>query len=255
MAWNAATTDAFPTMTVRVEPLQGAGGASINAYVAQPSGAGPFPGVVLIAHAPGWDEFYREFSRRFADHGFIAVAPNIYGRFGEGAPEDVAARARGEGGVADATVIGDAEAAMTWIKAQPSSNGKVGIIGTCSGGRHALLVASSVEGFGAVADLWGGNVIVPPERLNEKQPVAVIDLIQNLTAPIIGLFGNDDTSPSPDQVNQLEAKLNELGKNPVFHRYDGAGHGFFYYQGTSYRPQAAMDGWTKVEDFFKMHLA
>jgi carboxymethylenebutenolidase len=255
MAWNTATTDAIPTMTVRVEQLQGAGGTPISAYVAQPAGTGPFPGVVLLAHAPGWDEFYREFSRRFADHGFLAVAPNIFERAGHGAPDDVSARARGEGGLADATVIDDAQAAMQWIKAQPSSNGKVGVIGTCSGGRHALLVASSVEGFGAIADLWGGNVIVTPDRLTEKQPTAVIDLVQNLTAPIIGLFGNDDMSPSPDQVNQLEAKLTELGKNPVFHRYDGAGHGFFYYQGTSYRPQAAMDGWNKVEEFFKMHLA
>jgi carboxymethylenebutenolidase len=255
MAWNAATTDAIPTLSVRVEQLQSTDGAQIGAYVAQPAGMGPFPGVVLLAHAPGWDEFYREFSRRFADHGFIAIAPNIFERFGHGAPDDVAARARGDGGVADATVIGDAQTAMQWIKAQPSSNGKVGVIGTCSGGRHALLVASSVQGFGAIADLWGGNVIVPPDRLTEKQPVAVIDLVQNLTAPIIGLFGNDDMSPSPDQVNQLEAKLTELGKSPVFHRYDGAGHGFFYYQGTSYRPQAAMDGWNKVEEFFKMHLS
>ena len=254
MAWNAATTDAIPGMTVRVEPLQGAGGTQISAYVAQPEGMGPFPGVVLIAHAPGWDEFYREFSRRFADHGFIAVAPNIFGRYGDGAPDDVAARARGDGGVADATVIGDAEAAMKWIKAQPASNGKVGIIGTCSGGRAAVLVASSVEGFGAVADLWGGGVVAAPEQLNEKRPVAPIDLSANLNAPIIGLFGNDDMSPSPEQVNQHEATLKELGKNPVFHRYDGAGHGFFYYQGMSYRPQAAIDGWNKVEEFFNMHL-
>jgi len=255
MAWNGATTDAINGMTVRVEQLQGAGDAQISAYVAQPAGTGPFPGVVLIAHAPGWDEFYREFSRRFADHGFIAVAPNIFERYGHGAPDDVSARARGDGGLADATVIGDAEAAMKWIKAQSSSNGKVGIIGTCSGGRHAVLVASSVPGFDAVADLWGGNLIVPPERLNPKQPVAVIDLTPNLNAPIIGLFGNDDMGPSPDQVNQHEAVLKELGKTYQFHRYDGAGHGFFYYQGTSYRPQAAIDGWNKVEDWFKQYLA
>jgi carboxymethylenebutenolidase len=255
MAWNAATTDAIGGMAVRTEPLQGAGGAQISAYVAQPAGMGPYPGVVLIAHAPGWDEFYREFARRFADHGFIAVAPNIFERYGHGAPDDVAARARGDGGLADATVIGDAEAAMNWIKAQSSSNGKVGIIGTCSGGRHAVLVASSVDGFGAVADLWGGGVVAAPEQLNEKRPVAPISLTSNLNAPIIGLFGNDDMSPNPDQVNQHEAALKEYGKTYQFHRYDGAGHGFFYYQGMSYRPQAAIDGWNKVEDWFKQYLS
>ena len=255
MAWNAATTDAISGINARVEQIQGADGAQISAYVAQPGGMGPFPGVVLIPHAPGWDEFYREFSRRFADHGFIAVAPNIFERYGHGAPDDVAARARGDGGLADATVIGDAEGAMKWIKAQSSSNGKVGIIGTCSGGRHAVLTASSVEGFGAVADLWGGGVIAAPEQLNERRPVAPISLTANLNAPIIGLFGNDDMSPSPAQVDQHEATLKEFGKTYQFHRYDGAGHGFFYYQGMSYRPQAAMDGWAKVDAWFKQHLA
>ena len=254
MAWNAATTDAIPTMSVRVEQIQSKDGTQISAYVAQPAGAGPFPGVVLIAHAPGWDEFYREFSRRFADHGFIAVAPNIFQRFGEGAPDDVAARSRGEGGVPDATVIADGQTAMEWIKAQSPSNGKVGIIGTCSGGRHAVLVASSVDGFGAVADLWGGGVVATGEP-TPARPVAPITLTEKLNAPIIGLFGNDDMSPSPDQVNQHEATLKEYGKTYQFHRYDGAGHGFFYYQGTSYRPQAAMDGWNKVEDWFKQYLS
>lgn len=255
MAWNAAKTDELKGMTIRIEQVQGANGDQISAYVAQPEGMGPFPGVVLIAHAPGWDEFYREFSRRFADHGFIAVAPNIFERYGHGAPDDVAARARGEGGLPDATVIADAEAAMKWIKAQSASNGKVGIIGTCSGGRHAVLVASSVPGFDAVADLWGGGVVAAPEQLNERRPVAPISLTAQLNAPLIGLFGNDDMSPSPDQVNQHEAALKEHNKVYQFHRYDGAGHGFFYYQGMSYRPQAAIDGWNKVEDWFKQYLA
>ena len=85
---------------------------------------------------------------------------------------------------------------MNWVKSHPTSNGKVGIIGTCSGGRHAVLVASSVPGFGAVADLWGGGV-VQPSQLERDQPVAPIDLTPNLNAPLIGLFGNDDMRPEP----------------------------------------------------------
>jgi carboxymethylenebutenolidase len=106
-----------------------------------------------------------------------------------------------------------------------------------------------------VADLWGGNVVVPPERLTPIQPVAVIDLTPELNAPLIGLFGNDDMGPSPDQVNQHEQALKENGKTYVFHRYDGAGHGFFYYHMPAYRQQAAMDGWSKIEDFFNQYLA
>src|SRR4051794_36623849 len=197
--WDAFRTDTEGGMVAGVQWITGGGGDQIHAYIARPDGAGPYPGVVLIHHAPGWDEFYREFSRRFAEHGFIAICPDLYERYGHGTPDDVTARVRGDGGVGDAAVIADAEAAMQWVKAQPSSNGKVGIIGSCSGGRHALLVASSVPGFGAVADLWGGGVIATPDQLNDKRPVAIIDLTPNLTAPLIGLFGNDDQAPSPAQ--------------------------------------------------------
>lgn len=252
--WNTARTDAIPGIVAGASQITGGGGDQIQAYVARPDGAGPYPGVVLLHHAPGWDEFYREFSRRFADHGFIAICPNLYERYGHGTPDDVGARVRGEGGVADASVIADATAAMQWVKAQSTSNGKVGIIGTCSGGRHAVLVASSVEGFDAVADLWGGGVVAAPEQLNEKRPVAPIDLTPSLSAPVIGLFGNDDTSPTPAQVDQHEAALQQYGKEHLFVRYDGAGHGFFYYHTDRYRPEAAMDGWNKVLGYFNQYL-
>src|SRR5215208_6937478 len=188
--WNAFQTDTEGGMVAGVSTI-GSGKDAIHAYIARPDGPGPYPGVVLVHHPPGWDEFYREFSRRFAEHGFIAICPDLYERYGHGTPDDVAALVRGDGGIADASVIADATTAMAWVKAHPTSNGKVGIIGTCGSGRHAVLVASSVQGFGAVADLWGG-VVASPEQLNEKRPVAPIDLTPNLNAPIIGLFGNDD---------------------------------------------------------------
>jgi carboxymethylenebutenolidase len=150
--------------------------------------------------------------------------------------------------------VADAEAAMAWVKSQPTSNGKVGIIGTCSGGRHSVLVASRVEGFDAVADLWGGGVVASPDQLTPKRPVAPIDLTPSLNAPLIGLFGNDDQSPSPAQVDQHEEALKQNGTTYMFHRYDGAGHGFFYYHAPSYRQQQAMDGWDKVEAFFDQYL-
>jgi carboxymethylenebutenolidase len=252
--WNTFRTDVPNGMVAGVTSVPGADGQQLQVYLAQPDGAGPFPGVVLIHHAPGWDEFYREFSRRFAEHGFIAITPNLYERFGHGTPDDVAARARGEGGVSDDSVLADAQAAMTWIKAQSTSNGKVGIIGTCSGGRHAVMVASRTEGFGAVADLWGGRVVMSPDQLTPQQPVAPIDLTPNLNTPLIGLFGNEDQSPSPAQVDQHEQALQQFGKTYMFHRYDGAGHGFFYYHSPAYRQGPAMDGWNKVVAFFNQHL-
>ena len=254
MAWNDFRTDEERGIVAGITTIPGGNGDTIHAYVARPDGSGPYPGVVLVHHLPGWDEFYQEFARRFANHSFIAVAPDLYCRDGHGTPDDVAAKVRAEGGVADSRVIADCEAAMRHLKAMPMSNGKVGITGTCSGGRHAVLVASSVEGFGVVGDLWGGGVVAAPDQLNERRPVAPIDLTPNLSAPLIGLFGNEDQSPSPEQVNRHEEALQANGKVYAFHRYDGAGHGFFYYDRPAYRPQQAMDGWGKLHDFFKQHL-
>jgi carboxymethylenebutenolidase len=154
----------------------------------------------------------------------------------------VAATVRSQGGVPDDSVVADCAAALSWLKALPASNGKAGIIGTCSGGRHALLTASRVPGFDAVADLCGGGVIQAREELSPARPVAPIDLTAGLSAPLLGLFGNDDSHPSPDQVDRHEAELKRHGKDYEFHRYDGAGHAFFYYQAPMYRPEAAMAG-------------
>jgi len=152
-------------------------------------------------------------------------------------------------------VVADCAAALAWLKALPSSNGKAGIIGTCSGGRHALLTASRVPGFDAVADLWGGGVIQSPAELSPARPVAPIDHTADLSAPLLGLFGNDDSHPSPEQVDLHEAELERYGKDFDFYRYDGAGHGFFYYQAPMYRSEQAMDGWEKIFAFFGQHLS
>jgi len=94
-------------MTCENVTLKGDGGTPITAYTAKPSGAGPFPGMVLLHHAPGWDEWYREATRKFAHHGYAAISHNLYHRAGEGKADDVAAKVRAEGGVPDAQVIGD----------------------------------------------------------------------------------------------------------------------------------------------------
>ena len=254
-AWNSFNTAAPPVITTSVLEINGYNGDKVNAYVARPSGGGPHPGVVVIHHLPGWDEFYQEFTRRLANHGYVCISPNLYSRVGHGTPDEIAGKVRAEGGVPDDQVVGDMSAASDWLKSQSDCTGKIGVIGTCSGGRHALLVASRVPGFSAVADLWGGNVVVPPDRLTPLQPVAVIDMTPQLNVPLIGLFGNDDMGPSPAQVNQHEQALKDNGKTYVFHRYDGAAHGFFYYHTPTYRQMAAMDGWDKVDAFFRQYLA
>ena len=152
--------------------------------------------------------------------------------------------------------MGDVAASMAYLRAQPNSNGKIGVIGFCSGGRHTYLVGCRLQGIDALVDCWGGNVIVDdPKALNAKRPVAPIDLTDKMTAPLLGLFGNDDENPTADQVNRTEAVLKKLGKNYEFHRYDGAGHAFFNHaRAPAYRAEQAADGWKKVFAFFKKHL-
>ena len=163
---------------------------------------------------------------------------------------------RAAGGVADAQVVGDTAGAMAYLRAQANANGKVGVIGFCSGGRHTYLAACTLPDIDAAVDCWGGNVIVDnPKDLNEKRPVAPIDLTEKLGCPLLGIFGNDDANPTADQVNRTEAVLKKLGKNYEFHRYDGAGHAFFNTSRDAYRPDQAMDGWRKVFAFFNRHLA
>ena len=248
------TTDQYEGMLAETVYLQGANGDTINAYFARPMGPGPYPGVVLIHHLPGWDELYREFTRKFAHHGYLAISPNLYSRDGHGTPEDVAAKVRSGGGVPDSQMVGDVQGSLNFLKASAACSGKVGVMGTCSGGRHTVIAASQIDGFTAAADLWGGRVVMAPETLNEKNPVAPIDMTPDLKVPLLGLFGEDDGAPSPPEVAQHEEALKAAGKEYEFHMYPGAGHGFFYYDRGAYRQEQAVDGWNKLFAFFGKHL-
>jgi len=246
----------YEGMIAETVTIRGHNGDLVEAYYARPLGAGPFPGVVVIHHAPGWDEWCKEVARKFAHHGYAAIDPNLYHRAGPGSPDDVAARVRGAGGVADDQVMGDVAGSMDFLRAQPYASGKVGVIGFCSGGRHTYLAACTLSGIDAAVDCWGGNVIVDDSKqLNAKRPVAPIELTDKMRCPLLGLFGNDDENPNRDQVNRTEAVLRKLGKTYEFHRYDGAGHAFFNAARPAYRAEQAVDGWNKVVAFYRRYLA
>jgi carboxymethylenebutenolidase len=247
-------TNMYEGMLAETVTIPGAKGDLISAYFARPLGAGPFPGMVLIHHMPGWDEWYREATRKFAHHGYVTISPNFYCREGHGTPEDVAAKVRAAGGIPDAQVVGDSEGAMRYLRALPYLNGKVGIFGTCSGGRHTMLVVSQVKGFDAAIDCWGGRVVMAKEDLTPKQPVAPIDYTKDLSCPLLGLFGEEDQAPTPAQVAQHEQELKKYGKTYEFHMYAKAGHGFFYYDRPAYRQEQAVDGWKKVFAFLEKYL-
>jgi carboxymethylenebutenolidase len=144
--------------------------------------------------------------------------------------------------------------AMQYLRSLPILNGKVGIWGTCSGGRHAYLAACRVRGFDAVVDCWGGRVVMAKEDLNANFPVAPLDYTADLSCPLLGLFGADDHSPTPEQVAIHEAELKKYHKSYEFHMYPGAGHGFFYHNRPAYRQEQALDGWNKLFAFFEKYL-
>ena len=229
-------------------------GDRIEAYFARPVGVTRVPGVVVFHHGPGWDEWTKEVVRKLAHHGYAALCPHLYGRFGPGNADDVAAAARAAGGVSDDQAIGDARAGMEYLRGLPYANGKVGTIGFCMGGRLVYVAACRLEGLDAAVDCWGGRVIAAPEELDEKRPVSPIELTPQMGCPLLGIFGNDDANPDVEQVNRTEAELERLGKPHEFHRYDGAGHGFFATDRPNYRQAQAVDGWQKVWGFFEKHL-
>lgn len=247
-------TNKYEGMLAEIITMSTKNGELINAYFARPLGPGPFPGIVIVHHMPGWDEWYRETTRKFAHHGYAALSPNLYFRTGHGTPENVAAKVRAEGGIADDQALGDLEGAMQYLRSLPNNNGKVGIFGTCSGGRHTVLAACRIDGFDAAVDCWGGGVVMKEEDLSPKRPVAPIDYTKDLSCPLLGIFGEDDTSPTLEQVAQHEQELKKHGKSFEFQTYPDAGHGFFYYHRPNYRQQQAVDGWQKIFAFLENHL-
>ncbi|HJS28481.1 MAG TPA: dienelactone hydrolase family protein [Anaerolineales bacterium] len=248
-------TDMYEGMLAETVALRGHNETVINAYFARPLGPGPYPAMVLLHHMPGWDEWYREATRKFAHHGYAAVCPNLYFRAGHGEPDDVAAKVRAAGGVPDDQVMGDILGSVDFLHSLPNASGKVGVFGTCSGGRQAYLAACLLDGLDAAIDCWGGHVIMSENELSPNRPVSPIDYTDRLSCPLLGIFGEEDQNPTPEQVDRLEAELERHGKTYEFHRYAEAGHGFFYYDKSAYRPKQAVDGWMKIFDFLDRYLS
>ena len=226
----------------------------IDAYLARPFGAGPYPGVVVIHHMPGWDGPTKEIARRFAHEGYVAISPNLHFREGKATPEENSASVRAAGGMPDDRTMGDLQGAIDYIRALPYVSQKVGIIGYCSGGRQAYLAGCTLRGLDAAIDCYGGGVAAKPEELTARQPVAPIDFTKDLQVPLLGLFGVEDQRPSPEDTAKTEDALKKHGKTYEFHTYPNAGHAFFAVDRPNYRVEAALDGWKKVFAFFGKHL-
>jgi carboxymethylenebutenolidase len=234
--------------------ITGHNGDTIEAYSARALDESPRGGVVVIHHMPGYDDPSKEIARNFAYHGYNAVVPNLYWREAPGAsPDDAAATARANGGVPDERLVGDVAGAMAYLKGLGNSNGKVGTIGYCSGGRQSFLAAVSLDLDAAVV-CYGAFIVgeVPAGMPLKVGPI--VDKTPSLSCPLLGLFGEEDSNPSPAQVAELEEALKANGKTYEFHSYPNAGHGFFAVNRPGYRVEAATDGWEKIFAFYGKYL-
>lgn len=245
----------YEAMLAETVCLQGDGGDEIAGYLARPLGPGPFPSVVVIHHAPGWDAATKEIARRFAAHGYIALSHHLYHREGpDASPDDAAAVARAAGGVPDARFLGDTEGAIRFLRSLPYANGRVGAIGFCSGGRQTFLAACNLP-LDAAVDCYGACVANPPPATVTLRMHPILDQAPRLGCPLLGLFGEDDKLPAPAETAHIAAELDRLGKTYSFHTYPGAGHAFFAVDRPSYRPEAAVDGWGRILEWFGRYLA
>jgi len=227
---------------------------TIDAYLARPLGKSKYPGVVVVHHMPGWDEPTIEITRRFAQHGYTAICPNLHFRAGKATPEANSAAMREAGGPADASAMGDIEGAIRHLRAMRNLNGKVGIIGYCSGGRQVYLAACTLKGIDAAVACYPGGVGAGNAGLTPNQPVDPLDLTKDMSCPLMGIFGKEDKRPSQEHVAKMEAELTKLGKTHEFHSYDNAGHSIFATDRADYRPLAAQDGWKNIFAWYEKYL-
>jgi carboxymethylenebutenolidase len=242
------------SLSAHTAQITGHEGDEIESYVARPTDDGIRGGVVVIHHMPGYDRSTKEIVRRFAELGYDAICPNLYWREAPGAaPDDAAATARAQGGVPDGRLIGDVGAAAAYLRALATSNRKVGVIGYCSGGRQSVLAACNLD-LDAAVDCYGAFVVGTPPDGFPLQVTNLVDQLPHLRAPLLGLFGKEDSYPSPEQVAELDEILTADGKPHEFHSYDDAGHAFFSPDRPSYRVAAANDGWERITAFYSTHL-
>jgi carboxymethylenebutenolidase len=218
-------------------------------YLAQPDGPGPFPAVIVIQNRDGVREFTQEMTRRVAEAGYVAIAPQLYHREGEPkTPEetDNLRHAR-----RDTNVINDLNATINFLRGCANADAsRLGIVGFCMGGRVAFLAAAATASFKAAVDFYGGGVY---SKWGTDRPVPS-ELAANLSCPIQGHFGELDTNPSPDEMRKLDAELSKLGKEHQFFFYADAPHGFNRSGWDGYKGDHDASSWARTLEFFSRHL-
>ena len=229
------------------------GGFDVPVYEARPASGKDTPIILVISEIWGIHEYIRDATRRFAKAGYYAVAPELFVREG------------GVGQIADVQevlkivlsqkreqTLGDLKAAVDWAKTRPNVKAdKVGVTGWCWGGSTTLQVAATNPDMKAAVAWYG-----PPARPYQgaSGPVTGFDLAKDIKIPFLGLFGENDKSPTPDDAKKLGELVKAQNPNIEIVIYPGAGHGFHADYRPSYSKAAADDGWKRCTGWFEKYL-
>lgn len=242
-----------------MDDLHGYEGSDMVCYVSHPnpSEGNSFPTIIVVQEAFGVNRHIEKVCDRFAQEGYIAVAPALFHRehpnpkLGYG-DEDVPARNQYMGALKDDELVEDINQVIKWTQSDQfrRTNGqKIGIVGYCVGGRITYLAATSCPGLSAASVYYPGRTLLP-----FGEGPAPIDLTNKIKIPVLGSFGDQDANPSPDDVNTIEAKLKESGVTYDFKMYAGAGHGFNCDDRGSYHEASAADALSRTLAWFDKYV-
>jgi carboxymethylenebutenolidase len=234
---------AIQTKTVQIQAADGA----MSAHLAMPSGSGPRPAVVVIMEAFGLVKHIREVTNRIAEEGYVAIAPDFYYR---DAPHnsfgyDELNKALGlMQKINDARFAEDMRATLSYLRGLPEVGAsKLGVTGFCMGGRLSFLTACVLPNeVAAVAPFYGGGI------------VGLLGQAAAIRAPLYLFFGGNDPYIPLKQVDEIKAKLAELGKSHTVKTYPNANHGFFCNDRGSYDASSASDAWQELRSFLAANL-
>lgn len=228
-------------------------GGEIPAYRAMPTKGKNFPVVLVVQEIFGVHEHIKDICRRFAKLGYLAVAPELYARQGDVSKitniGEIISKVVSK--VPDEQVMADLDSAVTWAKKNGGDTKKLGVTGFCWGGRITWLYAAHNPALKAGVAWYGSLVPPPPERANPLQPKAPIELVKDLKAPVLGLYGGADTGIPNPTVEKMQAALKDAKKPSEIILYPDTPHGFHADYRPSYRKDKAQDGWAKLLAWFK----
>jgi carboxymethylenebutenolidase len=220
------------------------------AYHAKPANAANPPVVLVAMEIFGLHEYIRDVVRRWAKAGVFAIAPDYYFRKGDLTKiTDLPQLFPLVNSKSDAELFSDLDATVAWAKSQGGDAGRLGIQGFCRGGRTVWLYSTHNPNLKAGVAFYGPLA----DAHSEAMPKNALDLVAELKAPVLGLYGGADTGISVAQVEEMKSKLQAAGKTAEFQIYPGAPHGFHADYRGSYRKDVAEDAWARANAWFKKY--